>query len=431
MNGATSAGRSATARGALVVLTVTSILNFLDRQVINILAEAIKLDLLIADWQLGMLTGLAFALLYTTLGVPIARYAEYADRPRIIAASVMMWSACTVACGFALNFAQLVAARVGVGVGEAGCTPASHALISDLYPREKRASALSLFSMGAPIGSLFGLAIGGLIAGVWGWRVAFIAAGVPGLIVAFIVLATIKDPRRRALAKPDQPGLGAVLKVLLGKRALVLIAAAASLQAFASYGQQAFTGSFFFRSHGVEIDQYAASLGLQPIAFLGLALGLSGGVAGILGAVVGGKVADRWIARDSSGYVLFPALLAGAAAPFFLGAMFAGPAWLGIALLVAPMALNTAWFGPIYAAIQSLVAPHMRATAVAVVLLVINLVGLGLGPMAIGALSDLLGSSLGSAGGLRWALAASSAATVASVLLLLAARRHIQTELVD
>src|SRR5213078_5045417 len=181
---------------ALSLLMLIYVVNFVDRQVVSILAEPIKRDLHLADWQLGLMTGLAFAVLYTVLGLPIARVAERGDRPWIIAASVAVWSAFTAVSGMAQTFAQLVLARIGVGVGEAGCTPPALSLIADTVPREQRASAVSIYMLGAPVGSLLGLALGGLIADAFGWRMAFVLVGLPGLVLAATAALTLREPRR-------------------------------------------------------------------------------------------------------------------------------------------------------------------------------------------------------------------------------------------
>ncbi len=210
-------------RYALGLLLVIYILNFLDRQVVNILAEPIKIELGLADWQLGMLTGLAFALFYTVLGLPIARLAERADRVKIISVAVGVWSACTVACGMAGNFIQLLLARIGVGVGEAGCTPPAHSLISDYTPAEKRASAIAFYSMGIPLGSLAGMALGGIIADAYGWRIAFFVAGAPGVLLALIAWLTLPEPRRKAgkVEVANKPSIGDAIAELSRKPAFM------------------------------------------------------------------------------------------------------------------------------------------------------------------------------------------------------------------
>lgn len=232
-------------RYALWVLLVIYTLNFLDRQVVNILAEPIKQELGLSDWQLGMMTGLAFAVFYTVLGIPIARLAERGDRPRIIAASVLAWSAFTMLCGLAQNVWQLIAARIGVGVGEAGCTPPAHSLITDYVPKEKRASAIAFYSIGTPLGTLAGMAMGGLVADAYGWRAAFMVAGAPGVIFAVIAALTLVEPRKSLAAdlaaRAAKPiGFSEALRVLRGKKTFWLVSLAAAIKAFISYGQAPF-----------------------------------------------------------------------------------------------------------------------------------------------------------------------------------------------
>lgn len=425
-------------RYAMLLLLLIYTFNFLDRQVVNILAEPIKLELGLADWQIGVMTGLAFALLYSILGVPIARYAEHGDRPRIIAASVMIWSSFTIACGMAMNFPQLILARFGVGIGEAGCTPPAHSLISDYMPREKRASGLAFYAMGTPLGTLLGMALGGIVGDAFGWRVAFIVAGAPGLLLAVLAAWTLHEPRRKLRAAmdakaADRPTFADAARELAGKRTFWLIAFAAAGQAFVTYGQTAFTASFFLRNHAAELASLASGLGLQPAGFLGLTIGVTSGAAGILGAVLGGRLSDKLIAKDLRAHVYLPAIFASLALPFVVWAMLTPSALLGILMLAIPAFLNTAWFGPVYASIQGLVRPGTRATAAAVLLFIINLIGLGFGPLAVGAISDLLAGAggLGSAEGLRRAKIIGECAVVVSIGLFLVAAKTIRKETVS
>ena len=425
-------------RYALWVLLIIYTLNFLDRQVVNILAEPIKRDLGLADWQLGMMSGLAFAVFYTVLGIPIARLAERKNRPMIIGASVAAWSAFTLLCGFAQNFWQLIIARIGVGVGEAGCTPASHSLISDYVPREKRASAIAFYSIGTPLGTLAGMAMGGLVADAYGWRVAFMVAGAPGVIFALVAIFTLIEPRRQLAADLaarafNQISFGAALAVLATKKTFWLVAFAASIKAFVGYGHAPFTASFFFRNHGVELAQTAALFGLKSAGFLGLALGLIGGTAGVIGAWLGGVLADKLGAKDLRAYVIVPAIASVITIPFFITAVSLDSAVAAGLLLVVPALLGTLWYGPVYATAQSIVDPAMRATASAVLLFIINLVGLGLGPLAVGALSDLLAGpmGLGEAQGVRWALIISSLFGLIAFVLFWLARKTIREDMIS
>lgn len=398
-------------RYALSVLLVIYILNFLDRQIVAILAEPIKHDLGLADWQLGVMTGLAFALFYTVLGIPIARYAETGHRPRIIAVAAGLWSLFTLACGYAQNFVQLVACRVGVGIGEAGCTPPAHSLITDYTPREKRASALAFYALGTPLGGLLGLALGGLIADAYGWRTAFLFAGLPGLLMALVAWTTLREPRRQmnvdlAALKAARPDFKTAMAELKGKRTFWLIAFAAAIKAFIGYGAAAFLAPFFFRNHAAELTVIADDFGLGLTGFLGVALGIVLGLTGAVGTWMGGYLADKYGARDLRFYVAIPAVSTLLGIPFYIAGLLANSAVFALIMFAFPPVLNTMWYGPGYAAVQGLVRPQTRATASAVLLFIINLIGLGLGPLGVGAVSDFISGpmGLGSAEGVRWSL---------------------------
>jgi len=398
-------------RYALTVLLIIYFLNFLDRQIVAILAEPIKNELHLADWQLGVMTGLAFALFYTVLGIPIARYAETGHRPRIIAVAAGLWSLFTIACGFAQNFVQLVACRIGVGIGEAGCTPPAHSLITDYTPREKRASALAFYALGTPLGGLLGLALGGMIADAYGWRTAFLFAGVPGLLMALVAWTTLREPRRQlhadlAALKASRPDFKTAMAEIRGKRTFWLIAFAAAIKAFIGYGAAAFLAPFFFRNHAAELAQIADSFGLGVTGFLGVALGIVLGLTGAVGTYLGGYLADKYGARDLRAYVSIPAISTLLGIPFYIAGLLADSAVAALILFAFPPILNTLWYGPGYAAVQGLVRPQTRATATAVLLFIINLIGLGLGPLGVGAVSDFISGSMGpgSAEGVRWSL---------------------------
>lgn len=436
-------------RYALWMLLIIYTLNFLDRQIVNIIAEPIKQDLGLADWQLGMMTGLMFAVFYTVLGIPLARLAEKANRPMIIGVSVGLWSFFTALCGFAQNFWQLALARVGVGIGEAGCSPPAHSLITDYVPKEKRASAIAFYSIGTPLGTLIGLAMGGLIADAYGWRVAFLVAGAPGVLIALLTIFTLPEPRKQLTADMRAragagPSLGAAAKVLMTKRTFWFIAFAAAIKAFIGYGHAPFTASFFLRVHSQELAEMAASasamLGVTigPLGFLGLALSVVGGTAGVIGAWLGGVIADKLGARDLRAYVTVPAIAALITVPIYTVALLSPSAVIAIPLLAVNALLGTLWYGPVYATAQSIVEPRMRATCAALLLFIINLVGLGLGPLAVGIASDLIGGNLidGSAAvkaaeGVRWALIASVYVNIVAFALFWAARKTIREETVS
>jgi len=423
-------------RYALGLLVAIYVLNTLDRQIVNILAEPIKHDLSLKDWQIGIMTGLAFAVFYATLGIPIARLAERGNRPFIIAASVTLWSMFTALCGLSQNFIQLVMARVGVGVGEAGCSPAAHSLISDLVPREKRASALGLYAMGAPLGALLGMALGGLLADLWGWRSAFLIAAAPGLVVGLVTALTLKEPRKllKAAAKAVAPAptFKEALRELKACRSFWLFSCGAALQGLIAYGHSAFLGSFFFRNHGPELAHIAGGLGMQTSGFLGVAIGLLSGLSGMLGAFFGGKLADRHTATNPRGLATQVAVFNLLAVPSFILAMWVPSTPLALALLFLPGLFYGMTYGPLFAVFQSVVQPTTRATAVAVYMLMTNLVGLGVGPLLVGVTSDYFaeGLKMGSGEGLRWAQILSTLLGFVAFWLYWRARRCIADDTV-
>lgn len=423
---------------ALGLLMIIYVLNFLDRQVVSILAEPIKQDLGLADWQLGLMTGLAFAVLYTVLGIPIARIAERGDRPLIISLSVALWSGFTVLCGLAQNFTHLVLARIGVGVGESGCTPPALSLISDYVPREQRASAIAVYMLGSPLGSLLGMMIGGLVADVYGWRAAFLVVGAPGLLLALVAFGTLREPRRalaalRTAQAAAAPGFRDALKEIASKRAYRLIVAGVTVKAFISYGSLAFMASFFFRNHAEALAQGAAGFGLKSAGLLGVALGVTTGVTAVAGTLLGGRLADHFGRRDLRAYAVIPAVGALLGLPFTLAVLTADSLIVAFALLTVPSLLNALWLGPSYAAVQSLVRPNTRATATAILLFVANLVGLGLGPLAVGVISDLISGAagLGEAEGLRWSLIGFAMLALPCAALFWMARRTMREEIVS
>lgn len=380
-------------RLTLWILLTVYVFNFIDRQIVNILAEPIARDLQLSDTQIGLMTGLAFALFYTVLGIPIARYADRpgTSRPKLIAAALAVWSAMTAMCGLAQNFWQLLLARIGVGVGEAGCTPPAHSLISDMVPPEKRSSALAFYSLGIPIGSLLGMVIGGTLADLMGWREAFVVVGLPGVALALVVWFVLRDPRRSeaavALRAQSQPAAALPLRQAVGEvmrsRAYVLLLLAGAAAAFLSYGKTTWTTIFFQRTHDLTPGQ------------VGLWFGLLGGGAGILGTWLGGYLADRFGAANRRHVLSAPAIGMAVAVPLAIAAYHA-PTWpLALVLLFLPTVFNSLYYGPTYSAAQGLVPLRARAIAAALLLFFQNLIGLGLGPLFFGMLSDWLQPTYG------------------------------------
>lgn len=382
---------AAHARTMLWILLIVYIFNFLDRQIVNILAEPIKADLGLTDTELGLLAGPAFAVFYALLGIPIARYADKdgTNRVRLIALALAIWSAMTAVCGLAQNFVQLLFARIGVGVGEAGCTPAAHSLISDSVAPEKRSSAIAFYGLGVPIGSLLGLILGGIVNDLYGWRIALMLVGAPGLLLALVVLFVMREPRHHRPAEatataalPQLPARDA-MREIFSSRAFIYILIAASVTAFLGYGKALWTISFFIRSHGLSTTE------------AGLSMAVVLGVAGVFGTWLGGKCADLFGKRDKRHILTLPAYGMAVGAPIlFLG--YQMDDWrVAVALLIVPTILNSAYYGPAYACVQGLVRPQARAVAASIMLFGQNLIGLGFGPFLFGVLSDALAPAYG------------------------------------
>jgi predicted MFS family arabinose efflux permease len=410
-------------RYALWILLVVYILNFLDRQIVTILAEPIRRELGLSDTQLGLLGGLAFALFYTVLGIPIARYADNprTNRVGVIAAALAIWSGMTALCGMAATYAHLLLARIGVGVGEAGCTPPAHSLIADYVPKEKRASAVAFYGLGIPIGSLMGLVIGGWLNDQFGWRMAFFLVGAPGLLLALVVLFTLREPRkmRAALSQtraPDAAPLGEALREIAQSKAFMLMAIAASFVAFLGYGKAFWAAALFQRVHGLSSTD------------TGLWLGLVTGAAGIAGVWLGGYVGDRFAKRDPRHYLTAPAIGMAVTAPILTLGYLSTDWMLALALLFIPTIANNLYYGPVFACVQGLVSPRTRATAAAVMLFIINLIGLGLGPLVFGMISDLLRPQFG-IDSIRYVLVGAAMMGVAPAYFFWRASLHLGREL--
>ncbi|WP_174525811.1 MULTISPECIES: MFS transporter [Sphingomonas] len=384
--------------------------NFLDRQILSILAQPVKADLGLTDAQLGMLGGLAFAILYSTLAIPLALLADRTSRTWVITVSLAVWSGFTALCGAAGSFTQMFLFRLGVGVGEAGGVAPSYALIADTFRPEWRARALAIYSLGIPLGAAAGVLLGGYIAAAVEWRTAFFAVGIAGLGIAPAFRWLVRDPPRAAPAADREP-IGRVFAILAGKPAFWLLAFGAAAGSMCGYGVAFWLPSLMMRSFGLTLVGTGQFIG---------ALLLSGGVAGIL---LGGTLGDRLGARDRRWYALLPALCYVAGTPLFIAGVLSGSAIAAFALFVVPQALVYVWLGPVLTAVQHLVPAHLRATASASFLLINNLIGLGLGSWVIGRLSDALVPAYGDQS-LRYAIAAGLCLyLIAGALMALASRR--------
>jgi len=423
---------------ALILLMVVNLFNYLDRQIVMILAEPIKRDLGMSDAEMGIMTGLSFAIFYTVLGLPLAQLADRRNRAYIIGGSIAVWSLFTVMCGQARTATQLILMRIGVGMGEAGCAPASQALIVDMTPKDKRATALSVFNAGANLGILSGMIIGGFIASAYGWRQAFLVAGVPGILLAILVVTTLKEPRNYQTMNESRDNeniisLKETLKYLLGIKTYWIIAASFSIKIMIGYGFGAFIAAFFLRAHEVELATLGTEFGMAPLAVLGLFMGLTAGFAGVGGAVLGGLLADRYGKHDIGNYLSVAALSILGSIPLICLMLFSGSVLVALLFQTLQAILVAMTTAPSWAAINSIVPARMRASVTAVTLLITNLVGLGLGPLALGALSDYLntGLGLGSQDGLRWAIAIFTLFGIVPFFGYWMARKHLSQHEID
>ncbi len=359
---------------------------------------------------MGLLTGFAFAIFYTCAGIPIARLADRGVRRSIIAAGLSVWSLLTAVSGLVRSFAELALARIGVGIGEAAFVPPAHSLISDYFPAERRATAMAVFSMGVHVGTAFGFLLGGWIAQYFGWRRAFLAVGLPGLALAVLVRLTVREPARSAAHEGTAESTRAVLRWLWARRSFRHLSLAAALHSFGGYAFAVWGPPFFVRVHGMSMGELGTWLG----AILGL--------GGALGSVGGGLLADRLGAADARRRLYLPAAATLAQIPFVLLIFMLATPQSALLALVPSAILSAMWFGPVFGLTQALVRPHARATASAVLVFVINLIGLGLGPPVIGALNDALAPTYGSAA-IRYSLLVIGATNLwAAVHFLLAAR---------
>jgi predicted MFS family arabinose efflux permease len=366
----------------LAVLLVVYIFNFVDRQVLAILLTDIKADLGVSDTALGLLSGPAFAFFYTLAGIPIARWADRGTRRTIVSLGLLVWSGMTALCGVSQNFVQLALARIGVGVGEAAGSPPSHSLISDYFPPERRATALSIYAIGVYVGVMLGYLAGGWLSQTFDWRTAFIVVGLPGIPLALLVRLTVREPPRglseRGPVDTREVGLPEVARFLAARRSFVYLVTAASFQSLSGYGVLAWGPTFLVRVHGMSIGE------------VGLWVGLITGVGGGLGAYLGGRITDRLAVRDVRWTMWVAAVVSLLGVPFAIPFLLLDERLLALAAFVPFYVLGAMYVGPLWSMAQNLVKVRMRALASALLLFILNLVGLGLGPLVVGFLNDLL-----------------------------------------
>lgn len=372
---------------ALILMTVVFGLNDTDRVLMGLLLEPIKRDLSLSDTQLGFVTGIAFAFFYATAGLPLARLADRGNRSSLTASAIGLWSLTVMGCVLVASYAQLVVARIAAAIGEAGCKPPTYSLVGDYFPKPvERTRAMAVYWLGSPIGALIAFALGGWLNEQFGWRMTFFIMGIPGLLLALLVKLTLADPRpvRSGPARgPGQPPLRVVLATLWQKPATRHLSFGLILTYAVGTGALPWLYAFLIRAHGL------------GTAELGLWLGILGGISGAAGVLFGGYAAVRWFPANEVGQMrmvsivtalLFPLI----AAPLFLASKH--HALLGVLPFFTVLSF---FFAPIYGLLQRLVGDDMRATALAVVTLFVHLIGMGLGPLLVGVLSDLLAPWLG------------------------------------
>ena len=388
-----------TRRLTLALLFGAALFNYADRYMLAILIPDIKADLDLSDTQIGILTGLAFTLFYATLGIPIARLADVFSRRMIVSIALAVWSAMTAVCGLTQTFLQLTVARVLVGVGEAGCTPPSHSMIADTFPRAERAKALARYALGSPTGLLLGFLIGGWLTSAFGWRIALIAFGLPGIIFAYVIWRKLKEPPRGhsdgVVIDEDRPPCWSVFRLLLGRRSFLHCVLGVSIHGIVYLGVVNWLPSFFVRSHGLGI----AEVGV----WLAFVLGLSQ----LAGIYMGGVWGDRFGATDPRWYMWIAGYAILIGGPFFALVFLWPTPYVAFIALAIPFFLGVVQAGPSYTVIQTVAGPRMRAMGSAINILIINMIGGGLGPLIIGGLSDWLTPELGD-DGLRYALLGTS-----------------------
>lgn len=381
-----SASRT-TRRYALALISTVYVFNFIDRQILAILLPAIKAEFGVDDWVLGFLAGSAFALFYATLGVPIALLADRMNRRNLIAISLTIWSAMTALSGAAGNVFQLALARIGVGIGEAGYAPPAHSMIADYYPPEKRSMAMGIFTLGISLGIMIAYLGGGWMAQNIGWRQAFLIVGVPGLFLALIFRLTVTEPPRGLsegkIDTGERYGIKVVAKFLLQRKSFIHLSLGAGLSSFNAYAILSFFPSFLERSHGLNLQQIGV--------YLGIIIGVSTGI----GFVGGGYFADKIgsVDRKRSLQAVAAALLVGWVFIFPLYLM-SNP-YLVLAIFFVPSVLSNCYLPTTFAQTQGLVGIRMRSVASAILLFIINIIGLGLGPQVAGILSDFLSTTQG------------------------------------
>jgi len=378
----------------LFILTIMYAFNFIDRQIIVILQPLIKAELNLSDTQLGLLSGIVFALFYTILGIPIARLADKRNRRNIIAISLTIWSGMTAISGFAQNFMQLLLARLGVGVGEAGGSPPAHSMISDLYDEKSRATAISIYSAGLHFGILVGFAFGGYLGELYGWRTTFFVVGIPGVLLALVIWLTVPEPVRGTFDNAkvkDAPSFKETVATVFKLKSFIYIALGCAFSAFVGYGAINFMPSYLIRYHNMSLTD------------VGLVLALVVGTGGMVGTFLGGYLADKFGRNDLRWYLWVPSIAILTGTPIMIFAYHSGNLYVMLSVALVGIIAGNTYLGPSIAIAHKLVNVRMRATISALLFFILNLIGLGLGPLYVGWLSDTI-TGIRGVESLDWAL---------------------------
>jgi predicted MFS family arabinose efflux permease len=410
---------------ALGVLFVVALFNYMDRSILSIMQVALKRDLHLTDTELGALTGLAFAIFYTTGALPIAWLADRVARKYVLAAALTVWTLMTAAGAGATSFVSLMACRIGVAVGEAGCVPTTHSMISDFFPRHRRALAMAFWGLSLPLGSMLGVFLGGQLTAAFGWRETFLIIGGGGLLLAPVILLALREPTRGRFDGGPAAGTATEarstmqsLAILWRLRSFRYLCLAEGLQAWTQNGMMAWNAPFYSRLHHM------------PLAQIATALSLIIGFSGAAGTFLGGALANSLARGDVRWYMRIPAAAALITVPFALVQYFTQSAALSLAAAVVPAAMVNVYMAPANAMSQSLVPADMRALTSAVLVLIVSVIGLGLGPVSVGALSDLLATHFGlGEASLRYALPTVVIPAAAAAALFYRSSIHLPREL--
>lgn len=426
----------------LALLIIVYALNFLDRQIIGILAIPIQTEMGLRDAQLGLMRGASFAIFYATLGVPVAWLADRMNRVWIISIALFFWSLMTAVCGLAQNFGQMFLARLGVGIGEAGGVAPSYSIVSDYYPKHQRARAMAVYSFGIPIGSAIGVIFGGVIATLFDWRVAFFAVGLAGVVFAPVFFLLMREPKRgRYDPPPAADGTGParaslwdVFGVLLKKPSFFLMSFGAASSSMLGYGLFAWLPAFLVRSYDSELPTALAFLpralvppNAGPIFYASLIFGVITLVGGMIGIWLGGALTDRFARKSVRAHALVPGIAFVIATPLLVLGVLTDHLWLAVVIFVFQGALSLAWLGPVVSAFQMMTPVHMRTTTTAIFLLINNLVGIGLGDYLIGLISESYKVHFGDES-LRYALLTGTLAYVLAAIFFVLASFRIRKD---